>query len=72
MEGGPGAGQIQAGLKLGGPLRRDVSKGNTGVIVNGRELHERDVTALQSCVAVVPGRYWILANGLGGPEGGPP
>jgi hypothetical protein len=72
MEGGPGAGQILAGLKLGGPLRRDASKGKTGVIVNGRELHKRDVEALQRCLAVVPGRYWVLANGLGGPEGGPP
>jgi hypothetical protein len=72
MEGGPGSGQILPGLKLGGPLKRDASKGKTGVIVNGRELHKRDVEALQRCLAVVPGRYWVLANGLGGPEGGPP
>jgi hypothetical protein len=72
LEGGPGAGQILAGLKLGGPLRRDASKGKTGVIVNGRELHEHDVAALQHCMTVVPGRYWVLADGLGGPEGGPP
>jgi hypothetical protein len=71
-EGGPGAGQIHAGLRLGGPLRRDASKGHTGVIVNGRELHALDVAALQRCLVVVPGSYWVLANGLGGVEGGPP
>jgi hypothetical protein len=71
-EGGPGAGQIHAGLKLGGPIRRDASKGHTGVIVNGRELHALDVAALQRCLVVVPGSYWVLANGVGGVEGGPP
>jgi hypothetical protein len=71
-EGGPGAGQIHAGLQLGGPLRRNASKGHTGVIVNGRELHALDVAALQRCLVVVPGSYWVLANGVGGVEGGPP
>jgi hypothetical protein len=71
LEGGPAAGQIHPGLGLGGPLQRDASKGKSGVIVNGRELHERDVAALQRCLAVVPGRYWLLADGIGGPEGGP-
>ncbi len=71
LEGGPAAGQIQAGLQLGGQLKPDASKGNTGVIVNGRELHEQDVAALQRCLAVIPGRYWVLANGVGGPEGRP-
>ena len=71
MEGGPAAGQILPGLKLGGPLRQDASKGKTGVIVNGRELHERDVAALHRCLDVIPGRYWVLANGIGGPENGP-
>lgn len=71
-EGGPGAGQIHAGLQLGGPLRRNASKGHTGVIVNGREFHALDVAALQRCLVVVPGRYWVLANGVGGVEGGPP
>ena len=71
-EGGPSAGQIHAGLRLGGPLRRDASKGHTGVIVNGRELHALDVASLQRCLVVVPGSYWVLANGVGGLEGGPP
>jgi hypothetical protein len=72
LEGGPGQGQILPGLNLGGPLKRDASKGKTGVIVNGRELHEQDVAALRRCLQVIPGRYWVLANGLGGPEGAPP
>jgi hypothetical protein len=54
MEGGPAEGQIHAGLRLGGPLKRDASKGRTGVIVNGRELHELDVAALRRCVTVIP------------------
>jgi hypothetical protein len=71
-EGGPSEGQIHAGLRLGGPLRRDASKGQTGVIVNGRELHALDVASLQRCLVVVPGSYWVLANGVGGLRGGPP
>ena len=72
LEGGPAAGQILPGMKLCGPLRRDASKGKTGVIVNGRELHEKDVAALQRCMQVVPGRYWVWANGVGGVQGKPP
>ena len=72
LEGGPAAGQIHPNLNLGGPLKRDASKGKTGVIVNGRELHHKDVSALQQCLQVIPGRYWVLANGMGGLEGGPP
>ncbi len=71
-DGGPAEGQIHPGLRLGGPLKRDASKGRTGVIVNGRELHALDVAALRRCVTMIPGRYWVLANGVGGPEGGPP
>jgi len=72
LEGGPAEGQIHPGLRLGGTLQRDASKGRTGVIVNGRELHALDVAALRRCVTVIPGRYWVLPNGLGGPENGPP
>jgi len=71
-DGGPAVGQIYPGLPLGGPLRRDASNGHTGVIVNGRELHPIDVAALQRCTRVIPGRYWVFANGVGGVEGGPP
>jgi hypothetical protein len=71
LEGGPAAGQIHPGLRLGGPLRQDASNGHTGVVVNGRELHHLDVAALQRCTPVIPGRYGVLANGVGGPEHGP-
>jgi hypothetical protein len=71
-EGGPSVAQIHPGLRLGGALRRDASRGNTGVIVNGRELHAIDVANLQRCTPVLPGRYWVAANGIGGYEGGPP
>jgi hypothetical protein len=72
VEGGPVAGKILPGLGLGGPLRADASNGHTGVFVNGRELHPLDVAALQRCVAVVPGRYWLTADGVGGYEHAPP
>lgn len=72
VEGGPAAGQIHPGLQLGGPLKRDASRGRTGVVVNGRELHALDVAALQRCTPVLPGRYWVLANGVGGYENAPP
>jgi hypothetical protein len=72
LEGGPGAGQIHPGLALGGALRADASKGDTRVFVNGRELHRLDVVALQRCTKVIPGRYWVWVNGIGGYEGGPP
>jgi hypothetical protein len=70
-EGGPAGGLIHPGLKLGGPLRADASRGNTGVFINGRQLHILDVAALSRCTAVIPGRYWVLASGVGGFEGGP-
>jgi hypothetical protein len=70
-EGGPCAGFVQAGLKLGGALRRDASGGNTGVVINGRELHVVDVMALRRLGPVFPGRYWVDAYGNFGCEGGP-
>jgi hypothetical protein len=45
--------------------------GNTGVFVNGRELHIMDVVALRQFMPVYAGRYWCDANGNGGFEGGP-
>lgn len=72
LEGGPTAGQIHPGLRIGGPLRADASRGNTGVFINGRQLHALDVAALSRCTSVIPGRYWVAANGVGGYEGGPP
>src|SRR5262249_20935756 len=70
-EGGPVEGQIHPGLRIGGPLRADASHGRTGVFVNGRQLHSLDGAGLPRCVQVIPGRYWVVANGIGGLEGGP-
>jgi hypothetical protein len=73
LRGGPAMGLIAAGLNLGGPLQADASGGGTGVVVNGRELHPYDVLALQQITGpIVPGRYFITAQGLAGYEGGPP
>jgi hypothetical protein len=70
--GGPTAGQIQAGLRLGGPLRESASNGNTGVLVNGRRLPWGELQALQGLVGYVrPGRYWLDGYGNAGFEGGP-
>jgi hypothetical protein len=72
-EGRAAAGQIHAGLNIGGPLAEDASGGNTGVVVNGRRLSHGEVVALQWIVGqVIPGRYWFDAYGNTGFEGGPP
>lgn len=72
MRGGPAMGVLPAGFPLGGALPRDASGGNTGVIVNGRELHPIDVARLRQLVPMVlPGRWWSDAAGNFGPEGGP-
>jgi hypothetical protein len=71
VEGGPTAGFIETGLYLGGPLRADASHGNTGIFINGRQLHLHDVIALQRLGPVFPGRYWVDAQGNFGYEGGP-
>jgi hypothetical protein len=71
LEGGPTAGWIAPGLGLGGPLRADASSGNTGVFINGRELHLLDVQALMQIVQVQRGSWWVDAQGNFGPEGGP-
>lgn len=72
MEAGPQAGIAVAGLDLGGSLRPDASHGNTGVFVNGRELHALDVQRLGALVGnVIPGRWWVDARGNFGPDGWP-
>ena len=70
-ENGPCEGFIAAGMALGGQLRSDASNGDTGVFVNGRQLHRRDVAALQKLGPVPQGRYWVNAMGNWGIEGGP-
>lgn len=70
-DGGPCEGFIATGMALGGKLRADASNGDTGVFVNGRQLHRKDVAALQQLGPVVEGRYWVDAQANWGPEGGP-
>ncbi len=74
MEGGPIAGQMLPGLRLGGPLRADASRGTSGVFINGRELTHGEKSYLeQSCrTPVYPARYWVNGYGIGGFEGAPP
>ncbi len=71
VEGYGTLGQLPAGLPLGGPLRENASNGTTGVFVNGRQLHLQEVQYLSQCTQVIPGRYWMDAQGNGGVEGGP-
>ena len=44
----------------------------TGVFVNGRELSIGEVAKIQRCMPVVPGNYWIDAQGTFGYVGGGP
>jgi hypothetical protein len=72
-EGQPIAGQMMAGLALGGRLRADASRGTSGVFINGRQITAGEKMYLERLcqTPVIPGRYWIMANGLGGYEGAP-
>ena len=69
----PIAGQMIAGLALGGPMRADASRRTSGVFINGRHITTGEKAYIeQLCqTPVIPGRYWTLFNGLGGYEGGP-
>jgi hypothetical protein len=70
IEGSGYAGQIMAGVPLGGPLQPDASQGDTGVFFNGRELHADELAELlQMFDEVPPGRYWLGADLVGGVEG---
>ncbi len=72
IQGGPQCGIVVAGLALGGPLLSDASGGNTGVFVNGRQLHALDAAELARLFGrVMPGRWQVDALGNCGPEGGP-
>ena len=69
MKGGSYLGFAVPNVNLGGRLKADSSNGNTNVFVNGRELHYKDVAALQEIIDVYQGRYWMDAQGNGGYEG---
>jgi hypothetical protein len=72
-EGEAVAGQMRPGLRLGGALAADASGGTSDVFINGRRLtagEKRYIEVLCQTPAL-PGRYWVLANGIGGYEGQP-
>jgi hypothetical protein len=72
IEGGGYAGQIVAGLPLGGPLQPGASMSDTGVFFNGREIHVDELLELMRMFGEVPpGRYWLGADLVGGIEGQP-
>jgi hypothetical protein len=72
-EGEPVAGQMVAGLTLGGPLAANASGGTSAVFINSRQITigEKAYIEARCQTPVIPGRYWIAANGIGGYEGGP-
>ncbi|MCK6551276.1 hypothetical protein L6R52_35905 [Myxococcota bacterium] len=69
IDGGTPLGVFVAGLSLGGPLARDASRGESGVFVNGRELHALEVEYLSRFFTVSPGRFWLDRTGNVGDEG---
>ncbi len=72
LEGGFARGLTVAGLPVGGRLPADISGGGTGIYINGRELHPVDAAGLTQLVGqVMPGRYWLDAQGYAGPENQP-
>ncbi len=70
--GGPVLCTLEPNHEIGGPLQPGASYGNTGVFINGRELHYLDMALLQRVVPmIIPGRWWLDVYGNFGTEGGP-
>lgn len=71
-EGQPAYGFLRPGHDLG-PLPRQASHGNTGVVINGRELPQQEWMVWSSTLgyAIQPGQYWLDGNGNAGYEGNP-
>lgn len=69
----PAAGFIYPGHNFG-EVSVDASNGNTGVILNGRELTELEVQYLEGILQVErqPGYYWLDSQGNLGVEGQAP
>jgi len=72
-DGEPVAGQMMPGLRLGGSLSAAASRGASGVFINGRQLTggEKQYLEILCQTPVMPARYWVLANGIGGYAGQP-
>lgn len=69
--GGPTAGFIFPGLRLGGPLSPNASGGRTGVSVNGRVLHPQEVAYFDGLFGYPIARtgYWLDSSGYYGCQG---
>lgn len=64
MMGGPCLGWAVPNLNIGGPLPANASNGNTGVFINGRQLHMMDVMNWNTYIGpCLPGRYTL--DGMG-------
>ena len=70
--GGPVLCTLEPNHDIGGPLQPGASLGNTGVFVNGRELHYLEIALLNRVVPmIIQGRWWLDVYGNFGSEGGP-
>jgi hypothetical protein len=51
----------------------NASRGTSGVFINGRQITAGEKAYIEGLcqTPVAPARYWIMASGLGGFEGGP-
>ncbi|MEZ5429081.1 MAG: hypothetical protein R2747_22735 [Pyrinomonadaceae bacterium] len=72
INGYPSAGFMLAGHDLG-EIRRDASMGNTGILVNGRELPQIEWILWSRMVGnpIMPGAYWLDHHGNAGYVGNP-
>lgn len=70
--GGPIRGVITAGLRGGGRLKANASRGRSGVYVNGRQLTWAEALYMRRLVRYLPrGSYWVDRWGNAGRVGGP-
>ena len=59
VEGWPPAGFVRPGYDFG-PIAEDASNGDTGVVINGREITRIEVVRLRQILGVVyRGRWWL-------------
>ena len=72
VTGQPSVGFMLPGHELGA-LERNVSAGNTSVIVNGRELPQLEWMLWSQMLGspILPGSYWLDQDGNAGYEGNP-